>query len=176
MSAALINKFMGMLGIGTKEDDEEETVGEYDSENVESEDLEEQAVNARSSYRPRRSFREIENENPYSSRNGQSKIIPMSTAISSSKMVITQPTCYEDVQEIGGYLKEKKAVIINLESVNKDDARRVLDFLSGATFIVDGTIQKVSNLIYLMTPRNVEIQNDIERNQYKQKLSFSWLK
>jgi FtsZ-interacting cell division protein YlmF len=48
--------------------------------------------------------------------------------------------------------------------------------MSGATFIVEGTIQKVSNLIYLMTPRNVEIQNDVERSQYKQKLSFSWMK
>lgn len=173
MSAAIINKFMGMLGINNKEDEEEDTE-EYEDENVESMTSGEEDI-PKSAYRPRRSFREIDNESPYSLKNSQAKILPMNTAIS-SKVVITQPTCYDDVQEIGEYLKGKKAVIINLESINKEDARRVLDFLSGATFIVDGTIQKVSNLIYLMTPRNVEIQNDAERNQYKQKMSFSWLK
>ena len=79
-------------------------------------------------------------------------------------------------EEIGAYLKNKKSVIINLENVGKEDARRILDFLSGATFMIEGTIQKVSNLIYLMAPKNVEIQNDVERSQYKQKASFSWLK
>ena len=42
--------------------------------------------------------------------------------------------------------------------------------------MVEGTIQKVSNLIYLLTPKDVEIQNDVEKSQYKQKMSFSWLK
>lgn len=160
-----ISKFMNMLNIGSNEDEE---VQDYEDEQEEQE--------TSSVYKSRRNFSEIEEESPYSARNIQSKVIPMSTAVSSSKMVITQPNCYEDVQEIGEYLKTKKAVIINLESVSKEDARRILDFMSGATFVVEGTIQKVSNLIYLMTPRNVEIQNDVERSQYKQKLSFSWMK
>ena len=100
----------------------------------------------------------------------------MNTAVSSSKMVITQPTCYEDVEEIGEYLKLRKSVIINLENIGKEDARRILDFLSGAAFMIEGTIQKVSNLIYLMTPKDVEIQNDVTRKEDKQKASFSWLK
>ena len=100
----------------------------------------------------------------------------MNPAVSSSKMVITQPTCYADVEEIGEYLKLRKSVIINLENVGKEDAIRILDFLGGATFMVEGTIQKVSNLIYLLTPKDVEIQNDVEKSQYKQKMSFSWLK
>ena len=107
----------------------------------------------------------------------QTKVIPMNTGVSSSKMVITQPTCYDEVEGIGEYLKSRKSIIINLENVGKEDARRILDFLSGATFMVEGTIQRVSNLIYLITPKNVEIQNDLERSQYKQqKMSFSWLK
>ena len=53
---------------------------------------------------------------------------------------------------------------------------RILDFLGGATFMIEGTIQKVSNLIYLLTPKDVEIQNDVEKSQYKQKMSLSWLK
>ncbi len=169
MSAAIINKFMGMLGISNQEDEYDETE-EYENTN---EQVEEEP---RSSFRSKRSYSEPEQENQYSSKKYDSKVLSMSTAISSSKMVITQPTCYEDVQEIGEYLKTKKSVIINLESVNKEDARRILDFLSGSAFMIDGTFQKVSNLIYLIAPRNVEIQNDVERGQYKNKLSFSWLK
>ena len=160
-----INKFMNMLSIGSNEED-----------NVEDYEDDQEVQETTSTYKSRRNFSEIEQESPYSARNIQSKVIPMNTAVSSSKMVITQPNCYEDVQEIGDYLKNKKSVIVNLESVSKEDARRILDFMSGATFVVEGTIQKVSNLIYLITPRNVEIQNDVERSQYKQKLSFSWMK
>jgi cell division inhibitor SepF len=160
-----INKFMNMLNIGSND---EENVDDYEDD--------QEVQEATSTYKSRRNFSEIEQESPYSARNIQSKVIPMNTAVSSSKMVITQPNCYEDVQEIGDYLKNKKSVIVNLESVSKEDARRILDFMSGATFVVEGTIQKVSNLIYLITPRNVEIQNDVERSQYKQKLSFSWMK
>lgn len=180
--SGMIDKFMNMIGVSnqnTAEDydeeyeDENEVMDEYEDE------YEEKYSYDKGPSRARKSFSDIENENPYSSRNiQQTKVIPMNTAVSSSKMVITLPACYEDVEEIGGYLKNKKSVIINLENVSKEDARRVLDFLSGAAFMIEGTIQKVSNLIYLLTPKNVEIQNDMERSQYKQqqKTSFSWLK
>lgn len=166
-----VKKFMEKLGIGSYTDDEE--FEDYnDSEDVDDESYEEESEYQRGN---RRSFTDIQKD--YSTRSMQSKVIPMETAVSSSKMVITEPSCYESVQEIGEYLKLKKAVIINLENVSKEEARRILDFLSGATFMIDGTIQKVSNLIYLMTPRNVEIQDDTKKDEYKQqKLSFSWLK
>ncbi len=176
--AAIINKFMDMIGIGGRDNTEEEEEYETDTDYVdESEDVEEEEYYQRPKSRSRRSFSEIEKENPYGARSIDTKVIPMNTSVSSSKMVITQPTCYEDVEEIGAYLKNKKSVIINLENVGKEDARRVLDFLSGAAFMIEGTIQRVSNLIYLMAPRSVEIQNDIDKSQYnKQKASFSWLK
>ena len=171
MSAAIVNKFMRMMGIGENDED-----NEYDDE-VDCYDEEEQdEVENREVPKARRSFRDIESSNTYSKSNNQTKVIPMNTAVSSSKMVITQPTCYADVEEIGEYLKLRKSVIINLENVGKEDAIRILDFLGGATFMVEGTIQKVSNLIYLLTPKDVEIQNDVEKSQYKQKMSFSWLK
>ncbi len=175
MSAAIINKFMDMIGIGGQDEDGEDYEETVNYENENENEVEEETY-IKPKNRVRRSFSEIENESPYGAKSIQTKVIPMNTAVSSSKMVITQPTCYEDVEEIGAYLKNKKSVIINLENVGKEDARRILDFLSGATFMIEGTIQKVSNLIYLMTPKNVEIQNDIEKSQYKQKTSFSWLK
>lgn len=173
MSAAIINKFKDMMGFGSQDEDYDE-VEEYDTEVEDEYDVDE---GYSSNQRTRRSYRDIDDNNSYSSRTAQTKVIPMNNSMSSSRMVITQPTCYDDVQEVGDYLKAKKSVIINLENVGKDDARRILDFLSGATFMIEGTIQKVSNLIYLMAPRTVEIQNDLEKSQYKQqKQSFSWLK
>lgn len=172
--AAIINKFMDMFGIGNQDEEEYDEEANY-AEDQEVEEEEEFYTKPKS--RSRRSFSDIEKENPYGARSIDTKVIPMNTSVSSSKMVITQPTCYEDVEEIGAYLKNKKSVIINLENVGKEDARRVLDFLSGAAFMIEGTIQRVSNLIYLMAPKSVEIQNDIDKSQYgKQKASFSWLK
>lgn len=176
MSAAILSKFMDMMGIGSSDEEVYDEVEEYDNNDIETDEVGDEYRRATQKSQ-KRSFSDIEKNSQYSSTNIQTKVIPMNSNISSSKMVITQPTCYDEVESIGDYLKNKKSVIINLENVSKEDARRILDFLSGSAFMVDGTIQRVSNLIYLVTPKYVEIQNDLERNQYKQqKLSFSWLK
>ena len=92
------------------------------------------------------------------------------------KMVISQPTTFEQSEEICSFLKEKKSVIVNLEYVNKDVARRIVDFISGGVYALDGYIQKVSNSIFLVAPSNYEITNEMAREEIKSKLSVSWLK
>ena len=91
------------------------------------------------------------------------------------KMVISQPTNFEQSEEICGFLKEKKSVIVNLEYVNKDVARRIIDFISGGVYCLDAHIQKVSNSIFLIAPINYEITNEMAREEIKNKLSVSWL-
>ena len=93
----------------------------------------------------------------------------------SIKMVISQPTSFEQSEEICGFLKEKKSVIVNLEYVNKDVARRIVDFISGGVYSLDAHIQKVSNSIFLVAPTNYEITNEMAREEIKNKLSVSWL-
>ena len=164
MSAAMISKFMGMLGLNETE--------EYDEEEVVDEIEETYERPARTGYFARR-----ERDTEGVSRTA--KVLPMTGAspvVTSSKMVITEPQCFDDVKEISEHLKERRSVIVNLETVTKEDQRRIIDFLSGATYVVDGSIQKISTLIYLITPKSVEIQNDIEKAQYRSKLSFSWMK
>lgn len=165
MSAAMINRFMGMLGLNENEDYEEEEVVDTEPDTYE---------------RPARAGffgkREKDSEERISR---SAKVLPMTGAspvVTSSKMVITEPQCFDDVKEISEHLKERRSVIVNLETVTKEDQRRIIDFLSGATFVTEGSIQKISTLIYLITPKNVEIQNDIEKAQYRSKLSFSWMK
>ena len=92
------------------------------------------------------------------------------------RMVISQPTTFEQSDEICSFLKEKKSVIVNLEYVNKDVARRIVDFISGAVHGLDGHIQKVSNSIFLIAPFNYEIANEMAREEIKNRLSVSWVK
>ena len=105
----------------------------------------------------------------------KNKIVNM-PQVQSVKMVITQPTSFEQSEELCNYLKEKKSIIVNLEYVNKDVARRIIDFLSGAVHALNGHIQKVSNSIFLIAPVNYDIESDLAREELKSKLSVSWLK
>ena len=73
------------------------------------------------------------------------------------KMVICQPTTFEQSENICNLLKEKKSIIVNLEYVNKDIARRIVDVVSGAVHALDGNLQKVSNSIFLVAPYNYDI-------------------
>lgn len=172
MSAAILNKFLEVLGIS---EEEEEDVGmEMEYEDVEPTEAYERPV--RAGYFSRNEIKKEYDSETSSKSRLQTKVLPMTGTVATSKVVITQPESYEDVEEIGEYLKQRRSVIVNLESINKEDGKRILDFLSGASFALDGNIQKVSNLIYLITPTSVEIQNDVERAQYRNKLSFSWLK
>lgn len=92
------------------------------------------------------------------------------------KMVISQPTTFEQSEAICDLLKEKKSVIVNLEYVNKDIARRIVDVISGAVHALDGHIQKISNSIFLIAPYNYEITNEMAREEIKNRISVSWLK
>ena len=92
------------------------------------------------------------------------------------RMKICKPTSFEQSEEICNELKEKKSIIVNLEYVNKDVARRIVDFISGSVHALDGHIEKISNSIFLVAPFNYEIVNDLAREEIKNKLSVSWLK
>lgn len=80
---------------------------------------------------------------------------------SNGKMVLVEPRSFNEVQEIADHLRARKAVIINLHRVREDHARRMIDFLSGTVYALDGLIQKVGKDIYLCAPDNVEVQGNI---------------
>ena len=108
-----------------------------------------------------------------SKKNG--KVVNM-PGVQSVKVIISQPSTFEQSEEICDHLKEKKSIILNLEYVNKDVARRIVDFVGGAVFALDGTIQKISNSIFLVAPTNYEITNEVMKEDIKNKLSVSWIK
>jgi len=157
MAGAIMNKVWDFLGVdtGAEEEIENENVYTYNYEKEEIDTEEEQE------------------ERGFFGR--KSKVVSM-PAPQQVRMVITQPTSFEQSEEICNYLKERKSIIVNLEYVNKDVARRIVDFISGAVHALDGHIQKVSNAIFLIAPVNYEIASDLAREEIKSKLSVSWLR
>ena len=77
------------------------------------------------------------------------------------KMVLVKPERFENASEIADHLKEKRTVVLNLESTNKDVARRLIDFLSGVAYAGEGKIKKVAANTYIITPYSVDIMGDL---------------
>ena len=151
MAGAIVNKFWEVFGMN-QEDEKDYENDVYDNE----EDYEEEPVEDRKFF-------------------SKKKVVNMPQT-QQVRMVISQPTSFEQAEEICTYLKNKKSVIVNLEYVNKDVARRIVDVMSGAVHALDGHIQKVSNSIFLIAPMYYEISTEMARDEIKNKLSVSWLK
>ncbi len=81
-----------------------------------------------------------------------------------SKVVVIQFMNFDDAKDAADHLKNKKPVVANLEKLDNDTTRRVVDFLSGAVYGVSGRIQNVSNRIFLITPSNVEVTGNYQED------------
>ena len=92
------------------------------------------------------------------------------------KMKIAKPTNFDQADEIVMQLKEKNSVVINLEYVSKDVARRIVDVVCGAVKALDGNMEKVSNSIFVVAPYNYDIINEITKEKIENKFSASWIK
>ena len=105
-----------------------------------------------------------------------SKIVNLHTT-SSMKVVIVEPKKYEDVTVIADHLKQKRTVIVNLEGLAQDvDTRKaIFYFMSGAVYVLDGTIQKVSRAIFILAPSNVDIDANMKK-ELESKAFFPWQK
>ena len=158
MAGAIMDKVWGLFG----------GVGQEDPEGYDDEDTYD--------YEDKVSNYEEEDEERKFFGGKKGKVVPFNAQGQSVKMVISQPTTFEQSEEICSLLKEKKSVIVNLEYVNKDVARRIVDFISGGVYALDGHIQKISNSIFLIAPMNYEITNVMAREEIQSKLSVSWLK
>ena len=115
----------------------------------------------------------IEGINPF--KRNKSKIVSMPQT-QQIKMKISKPTNFDQVDEIINQLKEKNAVVINLEYVSKDVARRIVDVVGGAIKALDGHIEKVSNSIFVVAPFNYDIINEATKEKIESKFSASWIK
>ena len=81
------------------------------------------------------------------------------------EVVLFHPANFNDTSKAADHLRNKKAVIVNMENVDKAMARRVVDFLSGCVYSLGGTVKKIAQSAYLFCPRNVEVHGDLESIQ-----------
>ena len=78
------------------------------------------------------------------------------------KLVVIEPKAFDDCPKLVDNLKSKKPVIINLEKLDSDTARKIFDFLSGATYALNGNVQKVANNIFVFAPESVDIMASVD--------------
>ena len=91
---------------------------------------------------------------------GDSKVVNIHTT-TQMQVVLVKPDRFDNVSEIAEHLRSKHAVVLNLEATNKDIARRLVDFLSGCAYALDGKIKKIAISTYIITPYNVDIIGDL---------------
>ena len=86
-----------------------------------------------------------------------------------SKMILVEPRAYSESQQIADYLKNRNSVVVNLKRVTSDQAKRLIDFLTGTIYAIGGDLQKLGNGIYLCTPNNVNVQGKMSEAEEKEK-------
>jgi len=88
-------------------------------------------------------------------------VVSLQSVQKSSKVVLVEPRVYAEAQEVADHLKNRRAVVVNLQRIHHDQARRIVDFLSGTVYALGGDIQKIGMDIFLCTPDNVEVSGSI---------------
>ena len=122
----------------------------YEDEDEEFEDFEEPAHSSRDAFEDHRV--KVEDR--------RNKVVNIH-ATTQLKVVLVKPERFENASEIADHLKDKRTVVLNLESTNKDIARRLVDFLSGVAYAGEGKIKKIAANTYIITPYHVDIEGDL---------------
>jgi cell division inhibitor SepF len=130
----VMNKIMGFLGL-----DNEEVIEETMEEEQDQQDAYQKRTPARAS-----------NVVPFQAREKEG-----------IRLILCEPRHYSDAQDIADNLRHRRPVVVNLQRVEKDQAKRIIDFLSGTVYALNGDIQKVGDHIFVCTPDHVDIQGTI---------------
>ncbi|MEG1524054.1 MAG: cell division protein SepF [Clostridia bacterium] len=155
--ASLYNKFLDFIGIEESDEEEETRRDDYyderdsrNSENVVNFNNHNNNNNNGGRAASRQNGRH--DRNAAAANNGAN--LPISGGM---KMIVYHPVSYEDTQAIIDNLKNRKPVIVNMEELEVDCAQRILDFLSGAVYALNGTMCKISRGIFVVAPNNYDV-------------------
>ena len=93
-------------------------------------------------------------------------------------MILLEPRPYSESQQIADHLKNRNSVVVNLKRVTSDQAKRIIDFLSGCIYAIGSTMQNVGVVIYLCTPKNVNVQgkisDEVDKKEEKDTEEIDW--
>ena len=141
--------------------DKEDVYDEYDDEEV-MEEEEAAPAQGRTAYTTRGAAAVASNPAAETGRSS-GRVMSINTP-STMQVIVVKPDRFDQVTDIADRLRDKQSVVLNLESTNKDVARRLVDFLSGCAYALDGNIQKVAISTYLITPHNVEVVGEGDKD------------
>ena len=100
------------------------------------------------------------------------------TADAGGKMILLEPRAYSESQQIADHLKKRNTVVVNMKRVTADQAKRIVDFLSGTVYAIGGDLQKIGAGIFLCTPKNVNVEGSItdedDKNKKKNDIELEW--
>ncbi len=94
---------------------------------------------------------------------------PKNTNTNGGKMILLEPRAYSESQQIADHLKKRNTVVVNMKRVTADQAKRIVDFLSGTVYAIGGDLQKIGMGIFLCTPKNVNVEGSISEDDEKGK-------
>ena len=185
MADGILNKMKRVIGLEDGLVDIDDTGDSYDDDFFDDEDSlrtdRRYGTDSSDDYHIQRDIRNNDFEQPRIDPN--SKVISMQSVSSSAaaktqplKLLVTEPQSFNDCPKLVNSLRTRKPVIINVEHLEREVARKIFDFLSGATYAIDGKVQKISENIFVFAPANVEVltsDEDQVENHSGQSASYS---
>ncbi|URZ00881.1 cell division protein SepF [Clostridium felsineum] len=154
MANKVLNKVMGIIGLNDEDFDE-----------YEDEVMEQEAAVKENNY---------DYDEKLNNKSNNNKVVNIHTA-SSVKVVIVKPKDYDEATQICDDLKNRKIVVVNVTELEPKTAQRLLDFMGGASYVLNGELLEVDKGVYLLSPSNVDISRDL-KNDLASKSIFNWSK
>lgn len=155
MAIKVLNKVMGIIGLNDEDYEEEE-----ESELEEGKNFQEEEA--------------FDYDNSLIQNKKSNKVVNIHTA-NSIKVSIVKPNDYDEATQICDDLKNRKIVVVNVSELEPKIAQRLLDFMGGASYVLNGELQEVEKGVYLLSPSNVEVSKDL-KNELSGKGIFNWSK
>ncbi|GLC79781.1 cell division protein SepF [Lacrimispora brassicae] len=154
---SILGKLMDSMRLNDTDDDDYYLDDDYENEN------DKPAKRALFSKKNEEDYYEEEEEYEQKPRflSRSPKVVPMKQS-RSMEVSMVKPTSIEDAKEICDYMLAGKAVVLNMEGIHTEVAQRIIDFTSGATYSMNGNLQKISNYIFIATPESVELSGDFQ--------------
>ncbi|MFA9463616.1 MAG: cell division protein SepF [Velocimicrobium sp.] len=169
--ANLVKSFLGYLRLN-EDDDLEDYIEDFEEEKERSNkfsrpamrQIEQNRTNDKLGVRQekpsRREDESLRERSTRMERTTNNKIVPIRTTPKGLEVCIMKPTCFEDSQDICDMLLTGRAAVVNLEGFDPDDAQRVMDFISGCVYAVNGKLHQISRYIFIFSPDTVDISGD----------------
>ncbi len=169
----LAEKFFSMMRFNDDEEDYYEEYEEYPEleevevtgldhspEEEEYEEYEEPESKPFISFRRKRKERDQHQDQEVADHS--TNVVPFNTSVEEGEVVkVIRPQTFNEAQLVADFLKEGKTIVVNLEGIEISQAQRIIDFIGGASFAVDGTLRAISNNIFIVAPGNIEVSGDL---------------